>query len=131
MEPSQAELTALPPQHSPTDCRRFSSVFSRIGEKWSVLVVMTLHREGSMRFNAIKRAVDGISQQMLTRTLRGLERDGMLTRAVYPTIPPQVEYTLTELGRSLAGPVQELGGWVQAHMPAIEAAREEFDGREA
>lgn len=121
------DVTA-PAKHVPADCRRFSSVFARLGDKWSVLIVMTLS-QGPLRFNAIKRAIDGISQQMLTRALRTLERDGMVQRQVFPTVPPQVEYSLTGLGQSLADPIRALGGWVQDHMPAIEAARTTFDAR--
>src|ERR1700688_2226249 len=86
------------------DCRKVSQILSRVGDKWSVLVVMLL-REGPRRFNEIKRTIDGLSQQMLTRTLRGLERDGMVRRTVLPATPPQVEYSLTPLGESLAKPV--------------------------
>src|SRR5947207_12476167 len=98
----------------------------RIGEKWSMLVVMLL-RDGPRRFNDIKRNTAGISQQMLTRTLRGLERDGIVTRTIFPTSPPQVEYSLTELGRSMSEPVLVLGRWVQDHLPQIDAARDRLD----
>jgi DNA-binding HxlR family transcriptional regulator len=92
------------------DCRKVGQIFARAGEKWSMLVVMLL-REGPRRFNDIKRNTGGISQQMLTRTLRGLERDGMVTRTIFPTSPPQVEYRLTELGHSMAEPVLAFGRW--------------------
>jgi DNA-binding HxlR family transcriptional regulator len=100
--------------HSPPheDCRKVSQVLARVGDKWSVLVVMLL-RDGPRRFNDIKRTVGGISQQMLTRTLRSLERDGMVTRTMFPTIPPQVEYALTDLGHSLSKPVLALGLWAK------------------
>jgi DNA-binding HxlR family transcriptional regulator len=110
------------------DCRKVSQVLARVGDKWSVLVVMLL-RDGPRRFNDIKRTVGGISQQMLTRTLRGLERDGMVTRTMFPTIPPQVEYALTDLGHSLSKPVLALGLWAQEHMTEIDAARSQFDRR--
>lgn len=97
-----------------------------VGDKWSVLVVMTL-RQQPRRFNELKRAVDGISQQMLTRTLKGLERDGLVTRTVHPTVPPQVEYALTDLGHSLAGPVRQLGEWAFGNLPVIYANRERYD----
>jgi len=94
-----------------------------------MLVVMLL-RDGPRRFNDIKRNTGGISQQMLTRTLRALERDGMVTRTIFPTSPPQVEYRLTELGRSLSEPVLTFGRWVREHLAEVEAARERFDQRE-
>ena len=108
------------------DSRKVSQILSRVGDKWSVLVVMLL-REGPRRFNEIKRTIDGLSQQMLTRTLRGLERDGMVRRTVLPAAPPQVEYSLTPLGESLAKPVLALGLWAHANMAAIETARAYFD----
>lgn len=114
----------LPSNHH--DCRAVSSILAMVGDKWSVLVVMTL-RGQPRRFNELKRAVGGISQQMLTRTLKGLERDGLVVRTVHPTVPPQVEYRLTDLGHSLAGPVQQLGEWALDHLPAIQANRERFD----
>jgi DNA-binding HxlR family transcriptional regulator len=118
--------TPSPPGHDPNDCRAVSRVLSRVGEKWTILIVMLL-RDEPRRFNEIKRMVGGISQQMLTRTLRGLERDGMVTRTVHPTTPPQVEYGLTELGRSLGEPVQALGDWARRHIPAIDAAQARYD----
>jgi DNA-binding HxlR family transcriptional regulator len=110
------------------DCQKISQIFARIGEKWSMLVVMLL-RDGPRRFNEIKRNTGGISQQMLTRSLRGLERDGMVTRTIFPTSPPQVEYRLTELGRSMSEPVMAFGRWVQEHLADVEAARHQFDQR--
>jgi DNA-binding HxlR family transcriptional regulator len=123
------DMTA-PAHHSPTspDCRKVSQVLARVGDKWSILVVMIL-REGPRRFNDIKRTVEGISQQMLTRTLRGLERDGMISHTVFPTNPPQVEYALTILGRSLSDPVLALGHWAHDNMAAIDIARAAFDAR--
>jgi DNA-binding HxlR family transcriptional regulator len=103
-----------------------SSVLARVGDKWSVLVVMSLG-QGPKRFNELRRMIDGVSQRMLTLTLRGLERDGLVTRTVFPTIPPRVDYELTDLGRSLQAPVTALGGWAQAHQHEIEAARIAFD----
>ena len=115
------------PDHGPGACRLVGPVLARIGDKWSVLVVMTLG-DGPRRFTALKRAIGGISQRMLTFTLRGLERDGLVTRTVFPSVPPRVEYELTELGRSLRAPVMALGNWAFAHIPEIEAARRRFDG---
>jgi DNA-binding HxlR family transcriptional regulator len=110
------------------DCRKVSKVLARVGDKWSMLIIVLL-RDGARRFNEMRRTVDGISQQMLTRTLRGLERDGMVTRTMIPASPPQVEYALTDLGRSLSQPVLALGTWVQEHLAQIDAARNRFDRR--
>ncbi len=107
---------------------RVSPILSRVGDKWSIILVMLLGN-GPMRFNEIKRSVDGISQRMLTLTLKGLERDGMVTRTLFPTIPPRVDYELTELGRSAREPIAVLGHWIQTHLPEIEAARVKFDLR--
>jgi DNA-binding HxlR family transcriptional regulator len=90
--------------HDTGDCRAVADVLARVGDKWTVYVVGHL-RGGPMRFNEIRRAIGGISQRMLTLTLRGLERDGLVTRTVYPTIPPRVDYELTELGRTLIEPL--------------------------
>ena len=114
--------------HIPDDCHKVGDVLARIGDKWSVVVIMVLRRSPT-RFNALKRAVLGISQQMLTRTLKGLEHDGLVTRTVVPSVPPQVEYALTELGRSLSEPVLALGTWASDHVPHIERARRRFDER--
>lgn len=111
-----------------TDCRKVGQVLARVGDKWSVLVVMLL-KDGPRRFNEIKRMVGGISQRMLTLTLKGLERDGMVTRTVFPTIPPRVDYELTDLGRSLSEPVMALGTWALTHMGEIDTARARFDRR--
>jgi DNA-binding HxlR family transcriptional regulator len=110
------------------DCRKVSKVLARVGDKWSMLIIVLL-RDGARRFNGMRRTVDGISQQMLTRTLRGLERDGMVTRTMIPASPPQVEYALTDLGRSLSQPVLALGTWVHEHLAQIDAARNRFDRR--
>jgi DNA-binding HxlR family transcriptional regulator len=118
------ELTTPEPIH--VECKRFSGVLSLIGDKWTVMIVMTL-TERPRRFNDIKRTIGGISQQMLARTLRALERDGMVARTVHPTVPPQVEYALTALGRSLADPIRELGFWAGAHIAEIESNRSAFD----
>ena len=112
--------------HVTEDCRAVSGVLARIGDKWSVLIVSRLGA-GSMRFNDLKRNVGGISQRMLTLTLRGLERDGLITRTVYPSVPPRVDYELTALGRSLLVPVSALGDWALKNREKIEQAREKFD----
>jgi DNA-binding HxlR family transcriptional regulator len=113
--------------HLPSECRGVSDVLSRVGDKWSMLIVMLLGN-GPQRFNELKRNIGGISQRMLTLTLRGLERDGLVTRTVFPTIPPRVEYDLTQLGRSLWEPVEMLGRWAHTHQEEIARARVSFDG---
>jgi len=119
-------VTAL--HHGHTDCRAVSGVLARVGDKWSVLI-NDLLGAGPKRFNEMKRTVGGISQRMLTLTLRGLERDGLLTRTIFPTIPPRVDYELTKLGRSLRCAVEPLGSWARAHVADIHKARERFDKR--
>jgi len=105
-----------------------SETLARIGDKWTVLVVELL-QEGPLRFNEIRRMISGISQRMLTITLRGLERDGLVTRTVYPTIPPRVEYELTALGRTLREPLVAIAEWARTNRPAILEARKLFDAR--
>lgn len=107
-------------------CHAARTILSRVGDKWSVLIVMSL-REGPRRFSEIKRAVGTISQRMLTLTLRSMERDGLVTRKVYPTTPPRVEYELTGLGHSLRRPVEALGQWAVANEAEIAAAQARFD----
>jgi DNA-binding HxlR family transcriptional regulator len=116
--------------HLPGDCRAVSDVLARVGDKWSVLVVTRLG-EQPMRFNELRRSIGGISQRMLTLTLRGLERDGLVTRTVFPTIPPRVDYALTPLGRDLLQPVSELGAWAVRNQDKIARARARFDGQAA
>jgi DNA-binding HxlR family transcriptional regulator len=112
--------------HLTGDCRAISEVLARVGDKWTVLVV-NLMGSGPKRFSEIKREVGGISQRMLTLTLRALERDGLVTRTVTASIPPRVDYELTELGRSLLTPVQALGAWALSNRERIEDARRRFD----
>ena len=114
-------------KHLPSDCRAVSDVLARVGDKWSVLVVTRLGG-APLRFNELRRSIGGISQRMLTLTLRGLERDGLITRTVFPTIPPRVEYALTTLGRDLLQPVSALGDWALRNQAKIARARERFDG---
>ena len=116
--------------HVPTDCRTVTEILSRVGDKWSVQVVVQLG-EGPRRFNELRRSVSGISQRMLTLTLRGLERDGLVTRTVYPTIPPRVDYQLTGLGCSLLKTVRGLGEWAIANRDEILEARQRFDEGDA
>jgi DNA-binding HxlR family transcriptional regulator len=108
------------------NCKAVSAILARVGDKWSVLIIMRLG-QGSRRFNEIKRMIGGISQRMLTLTLRNLERDGLVKRTVTPSIPPRVDYELTELGRDLLQPVAALGEWAIRHQPCIAAARAQFD----
>jgi DNA-binding HxlR family transcriptional regulator len=108
------------------DCRGVSEILSRVGDKWTVQVVIAL-RDKPRRFNDIKRTVGGISQQMLTRTLKTLERDGMVKRTVSATTPPQVEYALTALGRSLSATVRQLAQWARAHLATIHKNRLRYD----
>lgn len=112
--------------HVPAECKRVAAVLSRVGDKWTILVVKLLG-DGPLRFNEIRKRIDGISQRMLTLTLRALERDGFVTRTVFPISPPRVDYELTPLGRSLLEPVQRLGDWAIENMDGIEAARRRFD----
>ena len=124
------ERTPLLPSnlHVPEDCRAVSDVLDRVGDKWSVLVVVMLG-DGPTRFNELRRSIANISQRMLTLTLRGLERDGLVTRTMFPTIPPRVDYALTELGRSLLQPVGALGDWARENHTRILEARVRFDAR--
>jgi DNA-binding HxlR family transcriptional regulator len=107
-------------------CRTISTLLSRIGDKWTVLVVSTL-ADGSKRFNELRREIPSVSQRMLTLTLRNLERDGLVSRAVTPSIPPRVDYTLTELGHSLQKPISALSQWAMDNVATIHAAQAEFD----
>ncbi len=116
----------IPHDIQSSDCHRVSQVLARVGEKWSILIVMTLASRPH-RFSEIKRNINGISQRMLTLCLRGLERDGLVKRTVYPVVPPHVEYELTPLGHSLTEPVIALGQWAQQHIADIDAARAAFD----
>ena len=128
MTPENSQFPASRPQPDHADCRGVASILARVGDKWSVFVIMTLG-DGPKRFNELKRMINGISQRMLTLTLRGLERDGLVTRTIFPTIPPRVDYELTDLGRGLARPVEALGKWAMEHREKIEAARAHFDTR--
>ena len=111
--------------NSPT-CRLISTLLSRIGDKWTVLVVQTLSN-GSKRFNELRREIPSVSQRMLTLTLRNLERDGLVKRTVTPTIPPRVDYELTELGQSLQKPICGLAAWALENVDAIHVAQVRFD----
>ena len=118
MKPSHLHLTG--------DCRAISEVLARVGDKWTVLVV-NLMGSGPKRFSEIKREVGGISQRMLTLTLKQLRRTGLVDRTAYPEVPPRVDYELTDLGRSLLAPVQALGAWALSNRELMEQARRRFD----
>jgi len=109
-------------------CPFVRDVLTRVGDKWSVLVIVLLG-SGAQRFSDLRRTIEGISQRMLTHTLRGLERDGLVVRAVYPTVPPRVEYELSPLGHTLLKTVTELANWASANRNQIERARTTFDSR--
>ena len=123
-------MTAAPYQPGTNDdCRKVIQILGRLGDKWTVLAIAML-TERPRRFNELKRMIGGVSQQMLTRTLKALEREGMVTRTVYPTVPPQVEYGLTELGRSLSVPLTHLAAWVVDHVDEIEMHQASYDAGE-
>jgi DNA-binding HxlR family transcriptional regulator len=111
-------------------CRTISTLLSRIGDKWTVLVVQTLGG-GSHRFNELRREIPSVSQRMLTLTLRNLERDGLVSRTVTPSIPPRVDYELTELGKSLQKPICELATWATDNVESIHAAQARFDAAQS
>ena len=108
------------------ECRGLAQIIDRIGDKWTVMVVGNLSA-GPLRFNALKRAIPGVSHRMLTLTLRGLQRDGLVKRTAFATIPPRVDYELTDLGLSLTEPLAELAAWASAKQQQIEKAREVYD----
>lgn len=113
-----------------SNCAAMSDVLNRIGDKWSAMVVGMLGRSGTLRFNELKRMINGISQRMLTLTLRNLERDGIVTRTIYPEVPPRVEYSLTKMGETLREPIGALWDWSAEHYQSIVEARAIYDARE-
>jgi DNA-binding HxlR family transcriptional regulator len=115
-------------KHVPGKCLAIREVLNRVGDKWSVQVVGMLG-DGKKRFNELRRGIEGISQRMLTLTLKGLERDGLITRTVYPTIPPRVEYELTKLGCSLLQPITGLANWAGKSRGKIQSARTRYDAQ--
>jgi DNA-binding HxlR family transcriptional regulator len=115
-------------KHIRGECLAVREVLNRVGDKWSVLVVALLG-DGTKRFSELRRTIEGISQRMLTLTLKGLERDGLVTRTMYPTIPLRVEYELTKLGRGLLIPITGLGDWASQNREKIQAAREKYDAQ--
>ncbi|MFC4278066.1 winged helix-turn-helix transcriptional regulator [Achromobacter aloeverae] len=126
MSPSHTRQPGAIPKPEIGGCRATRLILDRIGDKWSLYLIATLSG-GPRRFNELKREIDGISQRMLTLTLRNLERDGLLTRTVYPTIPPRVDYELTGMGRTLLQPVTALIAWANENQMAIEDARQRYD----
>ncbi|ASG20248.1 winged helix-turn-helix transcriptional regulator [Nitrospirillum viridazoti] len=108
------------------DCRMVREILDLVGDKWSLYIIATL-KDGPVRFNELRRRIDGISQRMLTITLRGLERDGLVKRTLFPTIPPRVDYELTEVGRTLLAPVMGLVTWAYASQENIQDARVRYD----
>ncbi|HEV2960772.1 MAG TPA: helix-turn-helix domain-containing protein [Candidatus Angelobacter sp.] len=116
-------------KHVPSECIAVREVLNRVGDKWSVQVVVHLGG-GTRRFSELRRMIEGISQRMLTLTLKGLERDGLISRTVYPTIPPRVEYQLTRLGRSLLLPIRGLETWARKNRQNIQDARETYDTKQ-
>ena len=123
-------MTAQITDRATEDCRALSSILARVGDKWTVLIVVLLG-DGPKRFNEIRRMVGGISQRMLTFTLRGLERDGLVTRTVFPTTPQRVDYELTTLGGTLWKAVEPLSLWARAHVREILRSRDKFDRKDA
>jgi DNA-binding HxlR family transcriptional regulator len=115
--------------HSTEECVSINEVLTRVGDKWSLQVISRLG-QGTLRFTELKRSIDGISQRMLTLTLRQLERDGLVVRTVCPTVPPKVEYTLSELGRTIRVPVTALANWALTYRLDIQAAREAFEAKQ-
>jgi DNA-binding HxlR family transcriptional regulator len=110
------------------NCKALGQILERIGDKWTIMIVGALSR-GPMRFNALQKAIPGLSHKMLTVTLRGLERDGLVTRTAFATIPPRVDYELTEQGRSLHQPLLTLASWARSQQGYIEKSRSKFDDR--
>jgi DNA-binding HxlR family transcriptional regulator len=128
-EPPELAIELSELAGEPSTCRA-REVLQRVGDKWSVLVIDLLG-QGTRRFTELHRAVDGITARMLTVTLRGLERDGIVTRTIHPVIPPRVEYALTPMGRTLLDTIGQLVTWTDSHLPEIEAARVAYDARHA
>ena len=132
--PTRARKSAPPPpppaeiEHTPTNCRAREMIV-RVADKWSMYVIHVLADAGTVRFSELRRRVDGVSQRMLTVTLRGLERDGLVRRTMHPEVPPRVEYSLTPLGATLREIVRELIAWSGAHLAEVDAPRERYDAR--
>jgi DNA-binding HxlR family transcriptional regulator len=123
------------PQSLPADAELFQgecptrAILDRIGDKWTTLIIGILAQSERRRFNELRRMIGGISQKMLTQTLRDLERDGLVKRTIYAEIPPRVEYELTALGKTLCGPIAALTQWAQEHIDEVKRAQSDFDAR--
>jgi DNA-binding HxlR family transcriptional regulator len=113
--------------YCPSDKCPVRNVLDRFGDKWSILIILVLGHEGRLRFSEMHKAIQDISQKMLTTTLRTLEADGLISREVFPEIPPRVEYELTDIGASLVPHIESLSKWADEHMPAIKKARKKFE----
>ena len=122
----------LKPRCKSEERRDLTELLAKIGDKWSILLIVTLSRSPEMkaRFSELLKLIEGISQRMLTTTLRSLERDGFVTREVFPVVPPRVEYSLTMLGESLLVPMEHIVEWTLANRMAIRSARNSYDGRD-
>ncbi|MBR9652614.1 winged helix-turn-helix transcriptional regulator [Thalassovita aquimarina] len=125
MTPGYTEGTTAHSERDAAQCQCIKDVLSRVGDRWSVMIVIALD-DGTMRFNELKRYL-GITQRMLSLTLKELERDGLISRTYHPTIPPKVEYALTPLGKSFSEPVRVLGRWAIDNLANIDAARQRYD----
>ena len=127
-QPLKKRVIAKSPEmeHTPARCRA-REMLDRVGDRWSVYVISALGAYGTLRFSELMRHVEGVSQRMLTVTVRGLERDGLVRRTIYAEIPPRVEYTLTPLGATLRKLVRELIDWTGAHLAEVDAARARYD----
>ena len=131
MSASSALPAIQPPpemERTPTNCRA-REMLVRVADKWSMYVIHVLAEAGTLRFSELRRRVDGVSQRMLTVTLRGLERDGLVTRRIFPEVPPRVEYELTPLGSTLRDIVHELIEWSGAHLAEVDSARARYDAQ--
>src|ERR1700738_4249605 len=127
------ERTSMSPRHidhTAPACLAVREVLNRVGDKWSIYIVGYL-RDGPLRCSELRRSIEGISQRMLTLTLRGLERDGLVKRTVFPTIPPRVDYELTKQGLTLLEPIEALSAWADDNRMTAQAARDRFDAAEA
>lgn len=129
---ARAKVPPAPPpelERTPTNCHAREMIM-RVADKWSMYIIHVLAQDSPLRFNELKRRVEGVSQRMLTVTLRGLERDGLVRRRMYPEVPPRVEYALTALGGTLRGIVCNLVTWSSAHLTEVDRARAEYDSQE-
>mgnify|MGYP003649734675 FL=1 len=127
---AEHHLDTPSPETDPKVDRLVNELIGRVADKWTMLILEELNEKGVMRFSEIGRAIEGISQKMLTQTLRLMERDGLVTRTVYPVVPPRVEYQLTARGESLGAAFCGVWVWAERHLEEIEASREAFDARD-